>query len=88
MRAGWLKLSEPMKTWRTHPEKAKNPDKAPCRICSALDGITLTMQEEFPNTGQLVQYGFDRLKPPAHPSCNCEIEYSGEEEPIYRLYLD
>lgn len=61
-------LGQMMKRWST------SGDDAVCSICQGLEGMELSMDEEFEFKGRQLFAG-QNLMPPAHPRCACAIEY-------------
>lgn len=51
--------SDIRKRWTVAPK--------PCRICQALDGVEVDLQDEFASDVGLLPY------PPAHPNCRCSV---------------
>lgn len=53
-----------------------------CKICEALDGTTVGMDEEFGFPGKILFPGH-KLTPPAHPRCRCAVQYVEVEPPVF-----
>lgn len=63
-----------IKKWRTAR------DERVCPVCRPLDGKIIgidTKYSSFPRGED--KFGFEGEHPPAHPNCNCSIEYALEE---------
>lgn len=54
-----------------------------CDECSALNGMQIGIDDEFPIKGKQLFSGM-RLIPPAHPRCACAVEYIEIESPVFR----
>lgn len=61
-------IGEVRKEWST------SGDDSVCPVCSALDGMEIDMDDEFPIKLKAVFQGQHRL-PPAHPRCGCAVKY-------------
>ena len=49
-------------------------DDAVCKICAALEGMEVGLDEGYPFPGRSLFEG-NRLLPPLHPRCACAVEY-------------
>lgn len=68
-------IGEVRKEWST------SGDDGVCPICSALDGMEIDMDDDFPIKLKAVFQGQHRL-PPAHPRCGCGIKYIEVSPPV------
>lgn len=58
-----------------------------CKICQALDGTQVGMDEEFDFKGKELYPG-QKLTPPAHPRCRCAVQYIEVEPPNMGMGID
>lgn len=63
-----------VKVWST------SNDNNVCSICSALEGVTVGMDDDFDFKGKILFEG-QHMLPPAHPRCACAVEYVEVEPP-------
>ena len=64
------------KRWNT------SGDDGVCDICRGLEGMEISMDEEFDFKGKRLFAG-QKSMPPAHPRCGCAIEYIEISPPVF-----
>lgn len=68
-------LGRCIKVWST------SNDNNVCSICSALEGVSVGMDDDFDFKGKILFEG-QHMLPPAHPRCACAVEYVEVEPAI------
>lgn len=56
-------------------------DERTCKICNALDGESIGIDDDFGFRTKLIEPGIKRV-PPAHPHCRCTVLYKEISPPI------
>jgi SPP1 gp7 family putative phage head morphogenesis protein len=77
-------MGDVVKIWSTAD------DERVCKICGALEGTTIGIDEEF-NFNTRIATPADptiKLVPPAHPSCRCAVMYKEISPPIIRVSME
>lgn len=77
-------MGDVVKIWSTAD------DERVCKICGALEGKTIGIDEEF-NFNTRIATPADptiKLVPPAHPSCRCAVMYKEITPPIIKPSMD